>query len=81
MEEKLRELAQNDEFLNRWKETKSAEEGAALFAEFGVEVSAEELDASFAPVPDGELEENALEDVAGGRIRFPWFPILRPIVW
>lgn len=70
MEEKLKALAENEEFTEKLKQTESMEEAIKLFAEYGVEVTEEDLKNLMAAVPEGELDEAALENVSGGFIGF-----------
>lgn len=57
---KLEELLSNEKFKAKIKALDSDEEIKALFAENGIEVEIENT-------VEGELGENELEDVAGGR--------------
>ncbi len=63
------ELMQDEEFMNKFLATQSAEEAVKLFAENGVEITAEELTAAInaaAEQKEGELEAEELDNVAGG---------------
>lgn len=66
MKERLTQLAGDEEFLQKLGETESFEDVAELFTEQGVEITAEELKAAMADEPEGELDEAALSEVAGG---------------
>jgi len=61
---KITELIQNEEFNARADSTSSPEELLALFAQYGVELTEEELRGFAAPA--GELDEASLETVSGG---------------
>lgn len=83
MKERLTQLAGDEEFLQKLGETESFEDVAELFTEQGVEITAEELKAAMADEPEGELDEAALSEVAGGvslidRVRI-LIGIFRPI--
>lgn len=65
MEEKLEKLMEDPAFQEAFSETASAEEASALFAQHGIQITPEELSAALAQ-PEGELDENALDGVAGG---------------
>lgn len=72
--EKLNALAENQEFADRAAMAATEEETIALLHEFGVDVTAEALNELMAVVPadaNGELSEDALEDVSGGGL-FSW---------
>ena len=65
--EKVNELLENPQFVEALTETKSREDMARVLGEFGVKVTAEELDDILASVPaSGELSEEDLEAVSGG---------------
>lgn len=66
VKERLTQLAGDEEFLQKLGETESFEDVAELFTEQGVEITAEELKAAMADEPEGELDEAALSEVAGG---------------
>ena len=72
----LETLMQNEEFNARMEACKTVEEAAEIMREYGLEVTAEQLKAAMAAQSNGELGEEALENVAGGIIRpwLPWFP-------
>ena len=67
LKEKLNELLEDPQFVDALSTTKSAEDMARLLGEYGVNVTAEELEGLVASVPaGGELSEEDLEAVAGG---------------
>ena len=65
MEEKLKKLLEDPSFQEAFSKTASAEEASALFAQHGIQITPEELTTALAQ-PEGELDENALDGVAGG---------------
>lgn len=65
MEEKLKKLMEDPSFQEAFSKTASAEEASALFAQHGIQVTPEELTTALAQ-PEGELNENELDRVAGG---------------
>ena len=69
---KIAELIENEEFNKKAEGATSTEELVALFAEYGVEVTEEEI-SSFAARAGAELDESNLEDVSGG-VRFIGMP-------
>lgn len=75
MEEKLKKLLEDPSFQDAFSKTASAEEASALFAQHGIQITPEDLTAALAQ-PKGELDENALDGVAGG---CGWCDILRRI--
>ena len=71
--EQLNQLLENEAFMEKVTSAGSVEEIAAIFAENGVELSTEEIKGMIQEVisgktAGGELDETALEGVAGGRI-------------
>ena len=93
---KLEELMKDEAFLDAIFSKESSEEVQKLFAEKGVELTMEAVEGlaaavlQAAPEGNGELSEDALDSVAGGRriiwlplpIPFPIpFPIPRPGKW
>ena len=75
MEEKLKKLLEDPSFLEEVSKTTSAEDASALFAQHGIHITPEDLTAALAQ-PEGELNENELDGVAGG---CGWCVILRRI--
>ena len=75
MEEKLKELMADASFCEELEKTGSPEDASALFAQHGIQITPEELLAAVAQ-PEGELDETALDDVAGGC----WVCVLREIL-
>lgn len=71
-ETKVNELLENKEFQDKCAAVKSAEELVQLLADYGTEVSLEDVCAAMATANgDEELTEDALEAVAGGVIKGP----------
>ena len=68
---KAQELAQDTEWMQKLSAAESTEEAAELFAQKGVEVTAQELDQLVAQMDNKELNAEDLDNVAGGA-----FPIL-----
>ena len=64
----IKDLMENKEFSEKLALTETTEEVIAVFAEYGVTVTEADLDAALASVKatGNELEEAALENVAGG---------------
>ena len=73
IQEKIRELSSNKEFMDKIHETASIEEYQQLLAAYGVETTVEELKSGFEQIAhlfgeNGELTLEALDAVAGGRV-------------
>ena len=71
IEEKVRELSNNKEFMDKVQKTTSIEEYQQLLAEYGVETTVEELQSGLEQMAslfggEGELTVEALDSVAGG---------------
>ena len=67
-EKLLERLAQNREFTDKLAEAETFEDTVKLFAAVGVNITEEELkEAVELANAEGELDENALDNVAGGR--------------
>ena len=71
--DKIYELANNKEFMDKIHKTTSIEDYQKLLSEYGVETTAEELKSGFEKMgplfsDDGELSIEALDMVAGGRV-------------
>lgn len=64
----LNKLVENEEFLNAYHKVESKNELQQLFAQYGVELEKEEVDAFVSALNGGneELDENALDNVSGG---------------
>lgn len=62
---KSEEIAQDSQWMQALSEAETAEEAAALFAQKGVEVTAEELE-QLVDRKDDSLSETELNSVAGG---------------
>lgn len=79
----MEELMKDEAFLDAMFSKESSEEVQKLFAENGVGLTMEEVEdlaaaiLEAAPEGNGELSEDALDSVAGGRII--WLPIPFPI--
>lgn len=78
MEEKLNELLMDPDFQDKLEKTNSPEEASELLAQHGIQITPEELLNAFVQ-PEGELDEDTLDGVAGGWIR--WFPKLPWTPW
>ena len=63
---KLEELSKNEEFIERLSKVENVEDAVALFAEFGVEVTEQEIIDLKDSFSTEELNEEDLDDVAGG---------------
>jgi len=81
MNRTISELLEQEEFCKALERCTNAEEALALFSQNGVETTAQELRELVSPPQgadgDGELDEDALETVAGGaglvpRLIFHW---------
>ena len=75
---RLKKLLEDPSFQEALSKTTSAEEASALLAQHGIQITPDELLAALTP-PEGELDENALDGVAGGLFigwfpRLPWWP-------
>lgn len=73
IQEKVRELSDNKEFMEKVHKTTSIEEYQQLLAEYGVDTTVEELMSGFEQVyslcdENGELTAEVLDTVAGGRV-------------
>ena len=68
IQEKINQLMEQKEFAEEFSKATNAQEVVALFGRNGVEVPAEIAEELFVPSihMDGELGEDALDDVAGG---------------
>lgn len=64
----INELLENEEFSEKMSTTETTEEVIKVFADYGVAVTEEELDAAVAYAKEngGELSEDELNNVAGG---------------
>lgn len=64
----LDKLVENEEFLNAYHSVESKDELQKLFAQYGVELEKEEIDAFVSALKgdEAELDEDALDNVAGG---------------
>ena len=65
---KVEELAQDTEWMQALSNAETTAEAAALFAQKGVEVTAEQLDQLVEMQEQSELDEADLDNVAGGEI-------------
>lgn len=67
----LENPAENEAFIQKLAETKSPEEALALFEEYGITITKEELLEAIRTAgsnTDDELKEDSLDDVSGGYI-------------
>lgn len=62
----LEKLMQNEEFTKKLESAQNLDEVLAMVKEQGVEITKEEVEAALKKLDEGELDENSLEDVAGG---------------
>lgn len=62
----LEKLMQNEEFTKKLESAQNLDEVLAMVKEQGVEITKEEVEAARKKLDEGELDENSLEDVAGG---------------
>lgn len=69
-------LGENEAFQEALSQAETAEDGRKVFDRFGIQLSEGEFNEviSFAKQSSGELSEDSLEDVAGGRLR-PVIPV------
>lgn len=76
---KMEELLQDEAFLDAMFSSESSEDVRKLFAEKGIQLTLEEVDAlgdeilKAVPLKTGDLSEEDLDSVAGGAIRV-WLP-------
>ena len=73
----LEQLQQDKEFMALIGANPDLEAIAAALRARGIEMSAEELRKGLAAHENGELSEDELEEVAGGRV---YLPMLAPVV-
>ena len=77
--EKFKEILYNADFQKEAEGMKTIEDAQKLLAKYGLELSTAEVEKAFAEIgeaanaAEGELSEDALEDVAGG---FAWGVVL-----
>ena len=75
--ERLNELVEDRQFAKALGAAESVEDMVRLLGEYGVNVTAEELEGLAASVPaGGELSEEDLENVSGGLIYPRWLILL-----
>lgn len=76
------DLMQNEAFKEALSSAKSLEEVASLLRENGLDVTEKDLEALAEKQNEGELDENALEDVSGGMLgpAVITLPIIVPII-
>lgn len=89
LNEKLNELMQDESFVSEMQNAESFEDAAKVLSDHGIETTAEELETNAERtqeimvekgyMKDGELTEEGLELVAGGRI-IGW-TLLPPIMF
>lgn len=81
LQEKLQKLAEDPKFREEMEAVQSQEEAAALLERYGVSLSPEEISTLNA---EGELDETALDGVAGGSWADIWrfmAPIIGGPIW
>ena len=71
MEEKLKELLKDPSFQEAVSKATSAEDVSALLAQHGIQIPPEEISAALAQ-SEGELNEDELDEVAGGCVVCRW---------
>jgi len=78
MEEKIKELMSDREFVKRVASL-SAEEAQKVFAENGVEISVDELNGAAKIINQklsgNELSADNLDAVSGGKIHWGWYAV------
>lgn len=84
-EEKIKALLEQEAFVTALLSCEEAEDAQKLFKDNGVELSMEEITALGKALqqvsdPEGEMDEEALADVAGGASIFDWRKILLPVI-
>ena len=57
---------QSEEFTKKLESAQNLDEVLVMVKEQGVEITKEEVEAALKKLDEGELDENSLEDVAGG---------------
>ena len=62
----LEKLMQSEEFTKKLESAQNLDEVLVMVKEHGVEITKEEVEAALKKLDEGELDENSLEDVAGG---------------
>lgn len=77
LQEKLQKLAEDPKFREEMEAVQSQEEAAALLERYGVSLSPEEISTLNA---EGELDETALDGVAGGSWLADFWRRLGPII-
>lgn len=68
MTEKIKSLLGNEEFIAKLENMQDDEQTLALFKEYGVEVTADDLKSMMVNCSSDQLDENALDAVSGGGI-------------
>lgn len=71
------ELLEDEDFAAKVEEAKSLKELAGIFGEKGVKVTVAELESAMKEDANGELDEDGLENVAGGSILNAWKQFIR----
>ena len=69
MEAKIKELYENEEFIAKMKQADTSEDVKNVFAEYGVELSVEDIEEIYnecVNAENGELGEENLDQVSGG---------------
>ena len=76
-EQKLNELKDNPEFREKLSQAKDLDQAVEILSQYGVEIEKEELEKAAAMVPagEGELNEDALDNVSGGCM-IPWWLLI-----
>lgn len=72
----IEELMQDESFIEEIKNVTSAEELTELLCSKGIDVTVDQIKAAMAEA-DGELDENALDSIAGGSLSSAWDTLVR----
>ena len=78
MEEKLSKLLEDSAFLEKIRNAETFEKMSELLENYGIQVTPEEIKSAIV-LPDGELNENDLDGVAGGWSRGRMVAFLRAL--
>ncbi len=76
----VKKLLENEDFIHAMENARDCAEATEVFRQYGFEVSEEELQKVKELCKDGELSEDALENVAGGRLAWLIPTLLWPTV-
>lgn len=80
-EQEIEKVVNSEEFIKKLTDTESMEQAIALYAEYGISITPEELAGAIHHMTDGEekneLSAEDLDNVAGGARWWHFFP--RPV--